>query len=292
MLAEVLFDRARPALVVGCFSTALFTASSFYGLPVARIGTDSLLERLVPYQNSNRVPLVLADALLPDLEDLEDLEGLRRPGGPGGPREPPDTLGAEAVAELLAAVGFVMQPQLHPGLRPVAERYLRTRLGPRTRRYFRRRRLTSLGLPGGIPQRLAFLPRHAAGAPGGATGEGAAQGGPPAEVTSTRDVHRAFLPDTALRGERSYRATGASRTEHTTGPRATARGTSMTETVVSSTSKAPPAAPAPVHEPDGPGGRGGPAGPGGPEGRLRALDGLRLVAALMVAVYHYARPRR
>lgn len=62
----------------------------------------------------------------------------------------------------------------------------------------------------------------------------------------------------------------------------------MTETVVSSTSKAPPAAPAPVHEPDGPGGRGGPAGPGGPEGRLRALDGLRLVAALMVAVYHYA----
>ncbi|WP_109002974.1 acyltransferase family protein [Streptomyces rishiriensis] len=62
----------------------------------------------------------------------------------------------------------------------------------------------------------------------------------------------------------------------------------MTETVVSSTSKAPPIAPAPVHEPDGPGGRGGPAGPGGPEGRLRALDGLRLIAALMVAVYHYA----
>ncbi|MEU5633902.1 acyltransferase family protein [Streptomyces rishiriensis] len=62
----------------------------------------------------------------------------------------------------------------------------------------------------------------------------------------------------------------------------------MTETVVSSTSKAPPIAPAPVHEPDGPGGRGGPAGLGGPEGRLRALDGLRLIAALMVAVYHYA----
>lgn len=161
VLAEVLFDRARPALVVGCFSTALFTASSFYGLPVARVGTDSLLERLVPYQNSNRVPLVLADALLPDLEDLEDLEDLRNPGDPedlGSRRH----VGAEAVAELLAAVGFVMQPQLHPGLRPVAERYLRTRLGPRTGRYFRRRRLTALGLPGGIPQRLAFLPRHAA----------------------------------------------------------------------------------------------------------------------------------
>ncbi|GGR98769.1 hypothetical protein GCM10010269_41990 [Streptomyces humidus] len=146
VLAEVLFDRARPALVVGCFSTALFTASSFFGLPVARVGTEWLLERLVPYQNSNRVPVVLADALLPDLED----------------RGSEHSVEADTVAELLAAVGFVMQPQLHPGLRPVAERYLRTRLGPRTGRYFRRRRLTALGLPGGIPQRLAFLPRHAA----------------------------------------------------------------------------------------------------------------------------------
>ncbi|MFI5818338.1 polysialyltransferase family glycosyltransferase [Streptomyces rishiriensis] len=170
VLAEVLFDRARPALVVGCFSTALFTASSFYGLPVARVGTESLLERLVPYQNSNRVPLVLADALLPDLEDLEGPESPARPESPADP-EVRESLGAGGgerpvgagdVAELLAAVGFVMQPQIHPGLRPVAERYLRTRLDPRTWRYFRRRRLTALGLPGGIPQRLAFLPRHAA----------------------------------------------------------------------------------------------------------------------------------
>ncbi|WP_030955031.1 alpha-2,8-polysialyltransferase family protein, partial [Streptomyces sp. NRRL S-481] len=36
VLAEVLFDRARPALVIGCFSTALFTASALYDLPVAR----------------------------------------------------------------------------------------------------------------------------------------------------------------------------------------------------------------------------------------------------------------
>ncbi|MFI5793360.1 polysialyltransferase family glycosyltransferase [Streptomyces sp. NPDC051677] len=144
VLAEVLFVRARPALVVGCFSTALFTASALYELPVARTGTESLLERLTPYQNSNRVPLVLADALLADLEDREDELPV-----------PPQTL-----TELVQAVGFVMQAQLHPGLRPVAERYLRSQLGPRTKRYFKRRRLTSLGLPGGIPERLAFLPHN------------------------------------------------------------------------------------------------------------------------------------
>ena len=71
VLAEVLFyQRLRPALVVGCFSTALLTASALYGLPVARIGTELLLERLAPYQNSNRVPVTIVDALLP---------------GPGGP---------------------------------------------------------------------------------------------------------------------------------------------------------------------------------------------------------------
>ncbi|WP_320778630.1 alpha-2,8-polysialyltransferase family protein [Streptomyces sp. CRN 30] len=145
VLAEVLFDVARPGLVVGCFSTALFTAASFYDLPVARVGTGPLLDRLTPYQNSNRVPAVLADAVLPDLEGRE-----------GEAPVPADTLQA-----LVTAVGFTMQPQLHTGLRPAAEDYLRTSFGPRTQRYFRRKRLTSLGLPGGIPERLAFLPRNA-----------------------------------------------------------------------------------------------------------------------------------
>jgi hypothetical protein len=145
VLAEVLFDRARPALVVGCFSTALFTASAFYGLPVARIGTEPLLDRLAPYQNSNRVPAVLADAVLPDLEG----------------RKGEDAIPADELDGLVTAVGFSMQPQIHPSLRPAAERYLSQHFGPRTRRYFKRKRLTSLGLPGGIPERLAFLPRNA-----------------------------------------------------------------------------------------------------------------------------------
>jgi hypothetical protein len=143
VLAEVLFEKTRPGLVVGCFSTALFTASAFYELPVARAGTEQLLERLTPYQNSNRVPVVLADAV------LEDLEGRK-----GEEPVPADTLGS-----LVTAVGFVMQPQIHTALRPAAERYLAQQLGPRTQRYVKRKRLTSLGLPGGLPERLAFLPR-------------------------------------------------------------------------------------------------------------------------------------
>ncbi|MER6675764.1 alpha-2,8-polysialyltransferase family protein [Streptomyces sp. NPDC000983] len=145
VLAEVLFEKSRPALVVGCFSTALFTASAFYDLPVARIGTEPLLERLTPYQNSNRLPAVLADAVLPDLENRVGEEPV-----------PAGTLGA-----LVAAIGFTMQPQIYPGLRAEAEGYLSAHLGPRTQRYFKRKRLTALGLPGGIPERLSFLPRNA-----------------------------------------------------------------------------------------------------------------------------------
>lgn len=148
VLAEVLYQRMRPALVVGCFSTALLTASRLYGLPVARVGTQTLLERLTPYENSNRVPVTLVDALLPEPADAA-----------AGGRPGTDT---ESLAALLRAVGFVMQPRILPELRPEAEEYLRTRLDARTWRYFRKRRLTSLGLPGGIPERLAFLPRSAA----------------------------------------------------------------------------------------------------------------------------------
>ncbi|MEV5506485.1 polysialyltransferase family glycosyltransferase [Streptomyces orinoci] len=145
-LAEVVFQRLRPALVTGCFSTALITAQSLYALPTARTGTGLLLERLTPYQNSNRVPVTLVDALLPDLAD---------------PAPPPAT-SSEELNSLFQAVGYAMQPQLHPGLRPAAERYLAGHLDARTRRYFKRRRLTALGLPGALPSQLAFLPRNPA----------------------------------------------------------------------------------------------------------------------------------
>ncbi|MFF3845066.1 polysialyltransferase family glycosyltransferase [Streptomyces sp. NPDC002328] len=151
VLAEVAYQRLRPALVVGCFSTALLTAAGLYGLPVARVGTDAVLARLTPYQNSNRVPLTIVDALLPDLTDRAATEGWAMPS-------------AERVRELaglLRAVGFAMQPKIYPELRGEAERYLSTHLDAHTWRYFKRRRLAALALPGAVPARLAFLPRNA-----------------------------------------------------------------------------------------------------------------------------------
>ena len=46
-------------------------------------------------------------------------------------------------------------------LRADTAAYLTKHLSPHTLRYFKRRRLTSLGLPGGIPVQLAFIPRNA-----------------------------------------------------------------------------------------------------------------------------------
>ncbi|WP_225099637.1 alpha-2,8-polysialyltransferase family protein [Streptomyces sp. CoH27] len=149
VLAEVLYQRMRPALVVGCFSTALLTASALYGLPVARVGTELLLEQLTPYENSNRIPVTIVDALLPELSDQAAVREQRR------------GMDVEALGALVRAVGFAMQPKVLPGLRPEAEGYLARHQNPRTLRYFKRRRLTSLALPGGVPAQLAFIPRNA-----------------------------------------------------------------------------------------------------------------------------------
>ncbi|PBC61826.1 hypothetical protein BKI49_22820 [Streptomyces sp. Tue6028] len=149
VLAEVLYQRMRPALVVGCFSTALLTASALYGLPVARIGTGSLLDRLTPYENSNRIPVTVVDALLPELTDKAAVAEQRR------------ALDVTALTALVQAVGFAMQPKIYPELRGTAEDYLTHHLSDDTWRYFKRRRLTSLALPGAVPAQLAFIPRNA-----------------------------------------------------------------------------------------------------------------------------------
>ncbi|MFE2561982.1 polysialyltransferase family glycosyltransferase [Streptomyces sp. NPDC059352] len=143
VLAEVLYRELRPALVVGCFSTALLTAHTFYGLPAARVGTGALLERLTPFQNSNRIPLTVVDAVVPPLEE----DGADGPDGPA-----PDVAGLN---DLVAAVGFAMQPKIRADLREAAARHLSGPLAERTRHHFTRRRLTVLNLPGGLP-----VPRH------------------------------------------------------------------------------------------------------------------------------------
>ncbi|MEU8990364.1 polysialyltransferase family glycosyltransferase [Streptomyces sp. NPDC048558] len=149
VLAEVLYQRMRPALVVGCFSTALLTASALYGLPVAQVGTELLLERLTPYENSNRVPVTIVHALLPELGDRTAVTEQRR------------SMDVGALGALVRAVGFAMQPKILPGLRVETERYLSKNLSERTLRYFKRKRLTSLALPGGVPAQLSFIPRNA-----------------------------------------------------------------------------------------------------------------------------------
>ncbi|MFD3665548.1 polysialyltransferase family glycosyltransferase [Streptomyces sp. NPDC058659] len=143
VLAEVLYRELRPALVVGCFSTALLTAHSFYGLPVARVGTDTLLERLTPFPNSNRIPLTVVDAVVQPLEE----GGADEPAGPA--------LDVAELNDLVAAVGFAMQPKIRADLREAAARHLSGPHAERTRHHFTRRRLTVLNLPGGLP-----LPRH------------------------------------------------------------------------------------------------------------------------------------
>ncbi|MBC9717146.1 hypothetical protein H9Y04_31920 [Streptomyces sp. TRM66268-LWL] len=151
VLAEVVYQRMRPALVVGCFSTALLTASALYGIPVARVGTERLLDRLAPFQNSNRIPLSIVHALLPDVTDAAGVEA-QQPAAPD----------AEELSGLLTAIGFAMQPQIYPDLRPAAETYLAAHLGDDTWKYFKRKRLTSLGLPGGLPSKLTSLSRNPA----------------------------------------------------------------------------------------------------------------------------------
>ncbi|WP_432005007.1 polysialyltransferase family glycosyltransferase [Streptomyces parvus] len=144
--AEVLVHRLRPALVVGCTSAALFGAARFHGLPVAAVGTGLLLERLTPYENPQRTAATLADAVLP---------------GSGGAESGAEAeAGVRSAAELdglLAAVAFAMRPKVRADLRPAAERYLAAHLDSHTWRYFKRRRLASLALPGVVPARLAFL---------------------------------------------------------------------------------------------------------------------------------------
>ena len=125
--AEQLFATQRPELVVGAFSTALVTAERFYGLRAASMGTERVLDGLRPYQNSNRIPATVIDAVLPRLQ-------------PDGRLAPPPGFD---VQQLVDAVGYCMQAAHHPDLREAASSWLAQH---GRARYFRRRRLEAIGL--------------------------------------------------------------------------------------------------------------------------------------------------
>ncbi|WP_043639360.1 polysialyltransferase family glycosyltransferase [Nonomuraea candida] len=119
--AEVCFAALRPELVVGCFSTGLVTAQRYFGLPVASYGTDLVLERLTPYENSNRIPATIVDAMLPRLSAQGHIE------------RPPVT----DLQALVRSVGYCMQADTYPDLRPEAITF--------DPRYYKRKRLETLG---------------------------------------------------------------------------------------------------------------------------------------------------
>jgi hypothetical protein len=148
-LVETWFSCGQVGCVVGCFSTALMTAASCFGLPAARVGTELVLERLRPYQNSNRIPVTIVDAVLPPVSQMAGAEPVR----PGD-----EALTPVELARLVRAVSYCMQPRRYPELRRVAEELLAARFDE-LRRYFKRRRLTRLDLPGRLPERAHRVPR-------------------------------------------------------------------------------------------------------------------------------------
>ncbi|GAA2623863.1 alpha-2,8-polysialyltransferase family protein [Actinomadura fulvescens] len=140
--AEAWCAAIRPELVVGCFSTALVTAARYYGVPAAAVGTGLLLERLKPYENSNRVPVTIVDTTIPRLAEDGTLHEPRIGAG---------AIAAELVP-LVAAVTYCMRASARPDLRARAIAHLDAHQGAELTRYFKRRRLTTLDLPGGLAQ--------------------------------------------------------------------------------------------------------------------------------------------
>lgn len=125
--AEFVAERLDAAIVIAGFSTALPTVRALYDRPVASVGAHTLLQRLTPYENSNRMPATIVDAMT----------------RPGSPYRAPGRM-----QELVDAVGYCMQPKIMAHLRPGAEELLARLDAAESRRYFDPERLRALRLPG------------------------------------------------------------------------------------------------------------------------------------------------
>lgn len=125
--AEILAERLGVLSVVAGFSTALPTVRATLGVPVGSAGTAGLLAGLTPFENSNRVPMVIVDALTDAGSTFEDPARLQL---------------------LIDGVGYAMQPEIAAHLRPRAELLLRTLSQAERDRYFTPERLRALRLPG------------------------------------------------------------------------------------------------------------------------------------------------
>lgn len=153
VLAETVFANLSISLVVGCFSTALMTARSLYGLDVVRVGTAEVLAALKPYENSNRIPLVIIDSYVDAMEKpaLDAKEAKQRKES-GAPEPTPERVAAplqtvEELQQLVDTVGYLMQPEILAHRRFDAEEQLEAHGGEGP--YFNAVRQGALNLPGG-----------------------------------------------------------------------------------------------------------------------------------------------
>lgn len=127
LAAELLVERLDVRGVVAGFSTALPTVHALFGTPIASSGTASMLQRLTPFENSNRVPMTIVDALT---------------------REGSASTDPARLQLLIDGVGYAMQPQNSVHLRPRAEALLTSMEPAERERYFAPARLAQLRLPG------------------------------------------------------------------------------------------------------------------------------------------------
>ncbi|WP_309066012.1 polysialyltransferase family glycosyltransferase [Microbacterium sp.] len=128
--AEYVAHRLRATDAVAVFSTALPTLSALYGTRIHGVGLDTVLRRLQPYENSNRIPATIVDALT-------------RPG---------DAFTAPGrMQHLVDTVGYAMQPRIVGHLRPRAEDFLSGLSAAERERLVPADRLRALGLPGAPP---------------------------------------------------------------------------------------------------------------------------------------------
>jgi len=143
--AEALMGQRRPDLVVSAFSTALVTAAFLYRLETHAVGTELVLQRAEPYENSNRVPAVLCDALF--------VRGIPAPA-----HAPAHLPLRRQLQELVTAVVACMQPVQEAQLKPRARAYLADAAGQDEMRYFRTRRLLDAGLVAGTAPARSLSP--------------------------------------------------------------------------------------------------------------------------------------
>ncbi|HEY8317784.1 MAG TPA: polysialyltransferase family glycosyltransferase [Amnibacterium sp.] len=150
--AEVLYERRRPALVLGCFSTGIVTAARYWNIPVACTGTREVLASLPRFEDSNRIPLLLIDLTVPKLAVDRGFDLV-----------PPPGLGVPALQRIVATIAYCMQWRARHAYRDDAVQHLLDRRHI-VHAFVPRRRLLTLLLPGGVPMVVdgsAF--RHALG---------------------------------------------------------------------------------------------------------------------------------